>query len=157
MAFSKPHVYIRDLAEPLCARFEAEPTSYELAISSCIILYHFSDVVARVQNKKAHEIADWIAKSVPGFHIIRAIANAGKHVELTQHPKKELIGLRAEDLIRGKGAAFDDGAFFSDGSTFSDMHETVVVQTPDGEKHDVLHLCKSVLASLKGNPEFFCI
>lgn len=155
MAFSNPEVYISDLAQPLCRRFQAEPTSYELAISTCIILYHFADVVAHVRDAKAHKIADEIAATIPGFHTIRAIANAGKHVELTRHPKSEFVGLRAEHLIRGKGAAFSDGTYISDDTTFSDMPETVVVKTPDGRMHDVLHLCVSVLDGLKGSREFF--
>lgn len=155
MAFSNPEVYITDLARPLCRRFQDEPTSYELAISSCIILYHFADVVAHVRDAKAHEVADEIAEQIPDFHTIRAIANAGKHVELTRHPKSELVGLRAEHLTRGKGAAFSDGSYFSDGTTFADMPETVVVETPDGRKHDVLHVCMSVLDALNGHREFF--
>lgn len=155
MAFSNPEVYIGELAEPLCRRFQAEPNSYELAISSCIILYHFADVVAHVRAAKVHEIANQIAAKIPNFHTVRAIANAGKHVELTRHPKSELLGLRAEHLKRGRGAAFSDGSFFSDGSTFSDMPETVVVETPDGRKHDVLHVCVSVLEALKRERELF--
>jgi hypothetical protein len=154
MAFSNPEVYLSDLARPLCQRFEAEPTSYELAISSCIILYHFADVVAHVRSSKAHEVANEIAASIPQFDTIRAIANAGKHVELTRHPNSALVGLRAEHLKRGKGAAFSDGAYFSDGSTWSDMPETVVVETPDGKKHDVLHVCQSVLKALSERQEY---
>jgi hypothetical protein len=155
MAFSNPQVYLNDLARPLCQRFEAEPTSYELAISSCIILYHFADVVAHVRSSKAHEVANEISAVIPQFDTIRAIANAGKHVELTRHPNSALVGLRAEHLTRGKGAAFSDGAYFSDGSTWSDMPETVVVETPDGRKHDVSHVCRSVLAALSERQEYF--
>lgn len=155
MAFSNPQVYMDELAAPLCRRFEAEPSAYDLAISACIILYHFADVVAHVRSGTPHAIAEEIAAKVPAFHTVRAIANAGKHVELTRHPKSELVGLRAEHLIRGKGAAFSDGTYYSDGTTHSDAPETVVVETPDGKKHDVLHVCTSVLAALKGEPEFF--
>jgi hypothetical protein len=155
MAFSNPQVYISDLAEPLCRRFQAEPTSYDLAISSCIILYHFADVVAYVRSVKPRKVADEIAEQIPAFHTVRAIANAGKHVELTRHPRSELVGLRAEHLIRGKGAAFSNGTYYSDGSTHSDELETVVVETPDGVKHDVLHICLSVLDALKGHRDFF--
>jgi hypothetical protein len=155
MAFSNPEVYISDLAEPLCHRFQAEPDSYDLAISSCIILFHFADVVAYVRGAKTYKIADEIATQIPAFHTVRAIANAGKHVELTRHPKPELVGLRAEHLIRGKGAASGDGTYYSDGSTHSDALDTVVVETPDGTKHDVLHVCMSVLNALKGRREFF--
>lgn len=155
MAFSNPEVYLSDLAHPLCSRFEAEPTSYDLAIASCIILYHFADVVAHVREKQPHEIAAEIAETIPEFHTIRAIANAGKHVELTRHPNPELVGLRAEHLVKGKAAAFSDGTYFSDGTTFSDMPDTVVVQTPDGNKHDVLLICTSVLKSLWAHREFF--
>lgn len=52
MAFSNPQVYMDELAAPLCRRFEAEPTAYDLAISTCIILYHFADVVAHVRSGK---------------------------------------------------------------------------------------------------------
>ncbi|TYC78789.1 hypothetical protein [Novosphingobium sp. BW1] len=155
MAFSNPQVYIDELAAPLCRRFEAEPTAYDLAISTCIILYHFADVVAHVRNGKPHDVAQEIAAKVPAFHTVRAIANAGKHVKLTRHPKSELVGLRAEDLVRGKGAAFSDGSYYSDGTTHSDARETVVVATPDGKKHDVLHVCVSVLESLYREREFF--
>jgi len=155
MAFSNPQVYLNELARPLCQRFEAEPISYDLAISSCIILYHFSDVVAHVRGEKGPEIADEIAAAIPEFHTIRAIANAGKHVELTRHPIAALVGLRAEHLSRGKGAAFSDGTYYSDGSTHSDAPETVVVETPDGRKRDVLHVCRSVLKSLGDHPEYF--
>lgn len=154
MAFSNPEVYISELAQPLCRRFQAEPTSYELAISSCIILYHFCDVVAHARGSKPHDVAEEIASVVPEFHTVRAIANAGKHVELTRHPKADLVGLRAEHLKRGKGAAFSDGSYFSDGSTWADMPETVVVSTPDGRKHDVLNLCMRVLGGLAENPQF---
>ncbi|WP_288757095.1 hypothetical protein [uncultured Brevundimonas sp.] len=113
MAFSNPEVYLAELAEPLCRRFEAEPASFDLAIASCIILYHYADVVAHVRAEKAPAMADEIAQVVPAFHTIRAIANAGKHVELKRHPVKALVGLRAEHLTRGKSAAFSDGSFFS--------------------------------------------
>ena len=155
MAFSNPKVYVQELARPLCERFKAEPTSYELAVSSCIILYHFADVVAHVRGRQPHEAADMITEKIPDFSTIRALANAGKHVELTRHPNVDLVGLRAEHLIRGKGAAFSDGAYFSDGSTFSDMPETVVVTTPDGNKHDVLHTCLSVLEQIESTDELF--
>lgn len=155
MAFSNPQVYIQDLARPLCERFRAEPTSYELAVSSCVILYHFADVIAYVRGKKAYEAADMIAETIPEFSTIRALANAGKHVELTRHPNNELIGLRAEDLVRDRAAAFSDGSYFSDGTTFADMPETVVVTTPDGVKHDVLHTCFSVLEKIESTSELF--
>jgi len=155
MAFSNPEVYFEELALPLCCRFEAEPTSYELAISTCIIIYHFADVVAYVRGCQPHEATAEISDKIPDFRTIQALANAGKHVELTRHPISELVGLRAEDLKRGKAAAFSDGSYFSDGTSYSDMSETVVVETPDGNKHDVLHTCKSVLDSLKSNREFF--
>lgn len=144
-----------ELAASLCRRFEAEPTAYDLAISTCIILYHFADVVAHVRGSNPHDVAMEIAAKVPAFHTIRAIANAGKHVELTRHPKPELLGLRAEHLVRGKGGAFSDGSYYSDGSTHSDARETVVVATPDCKKHDVLHICMSVLAALNEEREFF--
>ena len=144
-----------ELATPLCRRFEAEPTAYDLAISTCIILYHFADVVAHVRNSKPHDVAEEIAAKVPAFHTIRAIANAGKHVELTRHPNAALVGLRAEHLVRGQGAAFNDGSYFSDGTTWSDMPDTVVVETPDGTTHDVLHICLSVLAEISKEREFF--
>jgi len=155
MAFSNPEVYLKELARPLCERFAAEPTSYELAISCCIILYHFADVLGHVRGQKAHEAASAITKQIPEFETIRALANAAKHVELTYHPNKALLGLRAEDLVRGKAAAFSDGTYFSDGTTFSDMPETVVVTTPDGKKHDVLHTCSTVLESLEKQTDFF--
>lgn len=155
MAFSNPQVYLDELAGPLCRRFETEPTAYDLAISTCIILYHFSDVVAHVRSSKPHDVAEEIAAKIPAFHTIRAIANAGKHVELERHPKSELVGLRAEHLVRGKGAAFSDGSYYSDGTTRSDARETVVVVTPDGKKHDLLHVCVSVLAALYREREFF--
>lgn len=155
MAFSNPQVYLDELAAPLCRRFEAEPTAYDLAISTCIVLYHFADVVAHVRGSKPHVVAEEIAAKVPAFHTIRAIANAGKHVELNRHPNSEMLGLRAEHLVRGKGATFSDGSYYSDGSTHSDAPETVVVATPDGQKHDVLHLCVSVLAGLYREQEFF--
>jgi hypothetical protein len=155
MAFSNPKVYLEELAGPLCRRFESEPESYELAVAACIVLYHYSDVVGHVRGQAGPAMAELIASKIPEFDIIRALANAGKHVELTRHPKQELIGLRAEDLKRGRGAAFSDGSFFSDGSTFSDHPNSIVVTTPDGRKHDVLHTCRSVFASLIADEEFF--
>ncbi|MGM0583177.1 MAG: hypothetical protein ACQEUZ_00780 [Pseudomonadota bacterium] len=155
MAFSHPEVYLTELARPLCDRFKSEPTSYDLAISSCIILYHFADVVAHVSKKTPHDVAIEIAEKIPQFDIIRAIANAGKHVELTRHPKSEFVGLRAEHLVMGSAAAFSDGVYFSDGATFSEMPDTVVVETPDGEKHDVLQTCMSVLGHIERHREFF--
>lgn len=154
MAFLNPGIYLSDLAQPLCRRFEAEPNSYELAIASCIILFHYADVVGHLRRGKPAAIADEIALAVPAFHTVRAIANAGKHVELTRHLVKALVGLRAEHLTKAKGAAFSSGSFFSDGSTWSDMPETVVVETPDGTKHDVLHVCLTVMAALIENREF---
>lgn len=155
MAFSNPQVYMDELAAPLCRRFEAEPAAYDLAISTCIILYHFADVVAHVRRSKPHEVAEEIAAKVPAFHTIRAIANAGKHVELTRHPKPELVGLRAEHLVRGKGAAFGDGSSYSHGTAHSDARQTVFVATPHGKRHDVLHVCVSVIAELYRKREFF--
>lgn len=155
MAFSNPEIYVRDLARPLCERFAAEPNSYELAVSSCIVLYHFVDVVAHVRDITPHKAAEMIAEQIPMFSTVRALANAGKHVELTRHPNPEFVGLRAEHLIRGRGAAFSDGSYFSDGSTFADMPETVVVTTPDGNKHDVLQTCLAVLKQIEGTTELF--
>lgn len=57
--------------------------------------------------------------------------------------------------MRGGGAAFSDGSYFSDGVTWSDMPNTIVVATPDGIKHDVLHTCKSVVKALREHREFF--
>lgn len=144
-----------ELAAPLCRRFAEEPDAYDLAISACIILYHFADVVAHVRGGKPHDVAEEIALKVPAFHTIRAIANAGKHVELIRHPRPELVGLRAEHLMRGNEAAFSDGPNYSNGTTQSDARETVVVATPDGQKHDVLHLCVTVLADIYKEREFF--
>lgn len=155
MAFSNPQVYMTELAEPLCRRLEAEPNAYDLAIATCIILYHFADVVAHMRRGKPHEIADEIAAKVPDFHTIRAIANAGKHVELTRHPKSELVGLRAEHMVRGKGAAFSDGSYFAGNVTWSDMPEAVVLETPDGRMHDVPHLCARAFKSICSTREFF--
>lgn len=155
MAFSQPKVYLDELAAPLCRRFENEPESYELAIATCIMLYHFADVVGRVRGRSAHQIANDIAVVIPQFDTVRAIANAAKHVELTRHPNTELIGLRAEHLKRGGGAAFDGGVYFSDGSTWADMPHTIVVETPDGRKHDVLYTCRTVLRGLREHSEFF--
>jgi hypothetical protein len=157
MAFSNPRVYIEELASPLCKRFKAEPTSYDLAISTCIIIYHFADVVAHVRGMQPHEAADLITRRVPNFSTIRALANAGKHVELTRHPDKSLVGLRAEHLIRDKGAAFSGGSYLSDGTTSEEMGETVVVTTPDGVKHDVLSTCLSVLDEISKVREFFYV
>jgi hypothetical protein len=155
MAFSNPQVYMDELAAPLCRRFEAEPGAYDLAISTCITLYHFADVVAHVRGRNPHDVAKEIAVKIPAFHTVRAIANAGKHVELTRHPKAEMVGLRAEHLVRGKGAAFSDGSYYSDGTSHSDARESVVVSTPDGKKHDVLHVCVSVLEAVCREREFF--
>ncbi len=155
MAFSNPRVYVKDLARPLCERFRAEPASYELAVSSCIILYHFADVVAYVHGMKPHKAAEMIAEQIPDFSTVRALANAAKHVELTRHPNPDLVGLRAEDLKRDKGAAFSDGTYFSDGSSFSDAPETVIVTTPDGEKHDILSTCFLVLEQIESTTELF--
>lgn len=155
MAFSNPQVYMDELAGPLCRRLEAEPTAYDLAISSCIILYHFADVVANVRGLTAHDVAEEIAAKFPDFHTIRAIANAGKHVELTRHPKSELVGLRAEHLVRGKGAAFSDGSYFEGNVTWSDMPEAVIVETPEGRLHDVPHLCARVFKALCSDTELF--
>ena len=144
-----------ELAGPLCRRLAAEPTAYDLAISSCIVLYHFADVVAHVRGLTAHQIAEEIAAKVPDFHTIRAIANAGKHVELTRHPKSDLVGLRAEHLVRGKGAAFSDGSYFEGNVSWSDMPEAVVVETPEGRLHDVPHLCARVFKALCSDTELF--
>lgn len=153
MAFSHPKVYLEELARPLCNRFAAEPESYELAISSCIIIYHFADVLGYVREKPPHEACSIIIEKIPKFETIQALANAGKHVELTRHKNKALVGLRAEDITRGKAAAFSDGAYFSDGSSWAEMPVTVVVTTPDGNKHDVLHTCLEVLEALEGDNE----
>lgn len=153
MAFSHPKVYLEELARPLCNRFAAEPASYELAISSCIIIYHFSDVLGYVREKPQYETCSIIIEKIPKFETIQALANAGKHVELTRHKNKALVGLRAEDIKRGKAAAFSDGAYFSDGSSWAEMPETVVVTTPDGRKHDVLHTCLEVLKALEDDNE----
>ena len=155
MAFSNPEVYLSELARPLYNRFAAEPASYELAISCCVVLYHFADVLGHVRGIKAHQAASMITERIPAFETINALAQAGKHVELTRLRSNDaLVGLRAEDLVRGKGAAFSDGSFYSDGSTHSDAPETVVVTTPDGRKHDVLHTCSVVIESLENQREF---
>lgn len=148
MAFSNPQIYMDELAAPLCRRFEAEPTAYDLAISTCIILYHFADVVAKVRGCRPHDMAEEIALKVPAFHTIRAVANAGKHVELTRHSKSELVGLRAEHLARRTAATCGDETSHSE-------RETIVVMTPDEEEHDVLRLCLSVLAELYRQSELF--
>ncbi|MDS9467971.1 hypothetical protein RGQ15_10380 [Paracoccus sp. MBLB3053] len=154
MAFSRPRIYLEQLARPMCNRFAAEPTSYDLAIASCNIIYHFADVLAYTRNLQPHVAAQIIAERIPKFETIQALANAGKHVELRRHRNHALNGLKAEDLVRGNAAAFSDGSYFSDGSTFSDMPETVVVTTPDGRLHDVLHTCMEVLVALEESDDF---
>ena len=151
MAFSQPQVYLDELAKPILERFKAEPDSYDLAVATCIILYHFSDVVGRVRRIKGPVAADQIAEKVPEFATVRALANAGKHVELERHPNTALVGLRAEHMKKGSGAAFNDGA---DGSTKADATRQIVVDTPDGETHDVLHTCNSTFAALIAEQEF---
>ncbi|GHA40910.1 hypothetical protein GCM10008927_01440 [Amylibacter ulvae] len=155
MAFSNPKVYLEKLARPLLERFEKEPNSYELAVSCSIILYHYCDVVAYVRNIKPYVAAKQLTDKVSNFEIIRALANAGKHVELTHHPNKNLLGLKAQDLQIGKGAAFSDGTFFSDGTSFDDSPDTVMVTTPDGETYDVLLICNNVLENLEKEVEFY--
>jgi hypothetical protein len=155
MAFSNPKVYFDELLEPMFRRFSDEPTSYELAISTCIIAYHFSDVVAHVRKITVKTAVEMISAKIPAFETISALANAGKHVELMRHENKALIGLRAEDLKRGKGSAFSDGTYYSDGTTHSDARETIVVVTPDDRKHDILHVCEEVVAGISRHPEFF--
>lgn len=105
--------------------------------------------------RTAHDVSEEIAAKVPEFHTIRAIANAGKHVELTRHPKSELVGLRAEHLVRGKGAAFSDGSYLLGNVSWSDMPDAVVVKTPDGRLHDVPHLCACVFKALCSDTELF--
>ena len=90
MAFSNPQVYIDELASPVCRRFEAEPSAYDLAISSCIILYHFADVVAHVRSSTPHAIAEEIAAldnvsevySVTGTYDLVALVRVARHDDL---------------------------------------------------------------------------
>ena len=63
--------------------------------------------------------------------------------------------IRDRHIERGRAAAFSDGSYYSDGTTHSDMSETVIVTTPDGIKHDILHTCGTVLVSLESETEFF--
>jgi hypothetical protein len=148
LAFSVPDVYLHELAGPLLARFEAEPKAYDLAIACCIIIYHYADVVAHSEEKRISEVTKELSKRAPHFQVIGGIANSAKHVELTRHADKALIGLRAEHLEVGKGVAFRDGSYFSDGSSFGDMADVVCVKTPDGTLHDVLFLCQETLRAL---------
>ncbi|GAB5458320.1 MAG: hypothetical protein Hens3KO_13500 [Henriciella sp.] len=151
MAFSNPDVYVSELARPLFERFEAEPSSYDLAISCCIILYHFSDVLGYVRRVRPHEAAELITERVPAFATVRAIANAGKHVELTRHPNSELIGLRAEHLMtrRDEAASPEHAAAIP--------KETIVVTTPDSETYDVLSICRTALIAIEKEAEFFYV
>lgn len=144
-----------DLARPIFERFEAEPTSYDLAISCCIILYHFSDVLAHVTQSNPGDAAEKITEKVPEFETIRALANAGKHVELTRHPNSALHGLRAEHLIVGTGVSSGEATHESDVVAAEVPSETIIVTTPDENVHDVLQICRAVLEAIENESDFF--
>lgn len=154
MAFSNPEVYLKELAGPLLRRFQAEPDSYDLAVAVCIILYHFADVVGFVRQQTGPAIADELAEQIPYFDLIRALANAGKHVELTRHPNHSLLGLKAEHLVREIHAPNILEANRDCVSGVQSPRPSIMVVMPDGMKHDVLYLCCSVFASLEAKSEY---
>lgn len=155
MQLADPKTYLEHIAQPLIDRFKSEPASFDLAMASCILLYHYADVVGALKQQKPHVAAAEITAVVPKFDIVRALANAIKHVELTRHPGQKLVGLRADKLQVGPGAAFTDGTFFSDGTSWTDIPDTIVIETPDSGKQDVLFVCSFVLNELMKRKEFF--
>ena len=139
--------YLTDICHPSVSEFKSSPTSYYRAWVATIALFHFCDWYSKAHNVKLEDVKSKFISDFPHFKAIEDIANANKHFELDRKGNRK--GLSAEHFPIGRGAAFSDGSYFSDGSTFSDAPNVIRMEF-QGERIDVLHLCKQTLTYLEG-------
>ncbi|RWP42377.1 hypothetical protein [Mesorhizobium sp.] len=134
MAFSDPKVYFDLLLVPMLARFKGDPSAYDLAFSTCVMIDNFGDLLAVERNISPKTAREELAGECSDFRKVGAVANAFKHVEIIRWDPGRTCGDRL-------GAAFDDGSYFDDGTTWDDSDERVVIDFPD--------LCETVTDFLR--------
>ena len=80
---SEPAEYLKVVARPIFERFQAEPTAVELAVSTCIVIAHFADVLGKHSGQKdLARVRRGLVALSPSFRVIDAFCNAAKHVEI---------------------------------------------------------------------------
>jgi hypothetical protein len=148
IGLSVPNLYIKNVIEPTLRRFEAEPTSLELAFATCIFISHIADVIKEHSGDGLASTREKITAHDHEFAVLSAFAIAAKHVKVTDGRYADFMGLHLDDAEIASGAAFSDGTYFSDGTSFAEHPDTVRIQTPDGHYHDLLFCAQSVVKSL---------
>lgn len=146
---SEPAEYLKFVARPIFERFQAEPTAVELAVSTCIGIAHFADVLHIKKKQSLTQVRDDLVALCPSFRIVDAFCNAAKHVEIDKKRHGTLIGLRLDVAERSRAAAFSDGSYFSDGSSFAEHPKTIRILAPDGRRYDLLFEARKVLEALE--------
>lgn len=148
VGLSVPALFIKNIVEPTLRRFEAEPTSLELAFATCIFISHVADVIKEHTGEALNSARGRIAAYNNEFAVLSAFAIAAKHVKVTDKRYADFMGLHFDDAEIASAAAFSDGTYFSDGTSFAEHPDTVRIQTPDGRYHDLLFCAQSVVKSL---------
>ena len=146
---SEPAEYLKVVARPIFERFQAEPTAVELAVSTCIVIAHFADVLGKHSGQKdLARVRRGLVALSPSFRVIDAFCNAAKHVEIDKR-HGTLKGLRLDVAEKGRAAAFSDGTYFSDGSSFAQHPNTIRILAPDGRRYDLLFEARKDLEALE--------
>lgn len=148
VGLSVPALFIKNIVEPTLRRFEAEPTSLELAFATCIFISHVPDVIKEHTGETLYSVRKQITANNSDFAVLSAFAIAAKHVKVTDLRYTEFMGLHLDDAEVASGAAHSDGSYFDDGTSYDDIPDTIRIQTPDGKYHDLLFCAQSVFRSL---------
>lgn len=146
---SKPKNYIEHVMSPMVRRFIDEPSAIDLAIASCIVISQIVDVLKEHGKRDQKDISNEVINVTLAFAIVRSVAEAAKHVEITYSRHGPLKGLRIDDMHLGAEAAFTDGTYFSDGTSWSDSIDVVRIELPNGDIVNLSYLAHSVAQALE--------
>ena len=150
---SDPGYYVREILQPLLARLEDEPDKIELAISICILISHFSEVIAFAKGKDHKTVRADLDSSDSAFSVLHAVSDATKHVEITSNTHGRYRGLKITDIVKSPAGAFSDGMYFDDDTTWDDESYSISVMMPTGHRYDLLILTRRAVQHLQRN---FC-
>ncbi|MFZ1726195.1 MAG: hypothetical protein WBO29_09340 [Albidovulum sp.] len=128
--------YAQEILEPVVSRYLREQASKELAFAACILSFHFVEYAAKSLNKERSEIENDLRSQGYEFDVVHAVAVAAKHTS-ADNQRLTYHGLKEADCMIATGHAFSDGTYFSDGTSYADHEDSIRVQTPDGNFHDL--------------------
>jgi hypothetical protein len=90
VTITTPSEFRNQIMEPDYAAFERAPTDLRLAFHTAASLLHLRDWVAHAQSIHPGQLQTDLEKRCKYFGLIRDVANAGKHLVLTQKPSTSM-------------------------------------------------------------------